>query len=108
MIGYKIFVMIMNWLPFGVAEYMWQWFSNKTTLCYTNLLGPKNGFNFGGSKSHSLTGFAPLIGAQSNGIFVISLGGVLKFCLMSDPANIENPDEFMEIMTQKFETFIGK
>jgi hypothetical protein len=106
MMGYKVFAMIMNWLPYGVAEYMWEWFSNKTTLCYSNLLGPKKGFNFGGAISHDMTAFAPLIGAQSSGIMVFSLAGNLKFSLMSDPANIEDPGEFMQILEEKFKLFL--
>jgi hypothetical protein len=67
----------------------------KTTLCYTNFPGPRNGFNFGGAQSHDLVGFAPIIGTQSSGIFVISQGAILKVSLMSDPANIEDSAEFM-------------
>ena len=104
--GYKIGVMILNWLPFGAAEYMWQWFSKKTTLCYSNMQGPRKGFNLGGHQTLDLSGFAPIIGDQSSGIMVISQGKILKIGLMSDPANIENSKEFMEIMDEKFKEFI--
>ena len=88
----------MNWLPFGAAEYMWQWFSNKTTLCYSNLPGPRSGFNFGGTKTKSLVGFTPIIGDQSSGVMIVSQGSTMQIGLMSDPGNIENGDEFMEIL----------
>ena len=60
--GYKIGVMIANWLPFGVAEYFWQYITNKTTFNYSNFPGPRNGYNFGGVKCNDMTGFAPMLG----------------------------------------------
>ena len=100
--AYKIIAAVMNWLPFGIANYVWEWFSHKTTLCYSNFPGPRKGFNFGGAYASDLTGFIPCIGAQSYGILVMTTAGILKVGLMSDLANIENPDEFMEILDQKF------
>jgi len=37
---------------------------------------------------------------------VVSQRGILRVGLMSDPANIENSDEFMEILDLKFRKFI--
>lgn len=62
MVGNKILIWLMNSMPFAFSHTMWGYFSNKTSMCYSNFPGPKKNFNFGEVKGFSITPFTPIIG----------------------------------------------
>ena len=83
--------MLINSLPFGLAELVMVFLTKKVTMCYSSFPGPRTGYNFGGTVLRDCVGFAPAIGTASSGIMALSLGNVMKLGLISDLNNIENP-----------------
>jgi len=95
MIGNKIFIWFANSMPFSLSHIIWDWFSNKTSMCYSNFPGPKKAFNFGEIKAYTIAPFAPIVGDLTSGIAGCSVAGTLCFGMMTDMEYIKDPDLFM-------------
>lgn len=98
MIGNKFFIWLANSMPYGFSHTVWDYFSNKTAMCYSNFPGPRKPFNFGEVKGYTLAPFTPIIGELTNGIAAVSIGNTLSIGMMTDLGYIEHPDEFMQIL----------
>ena len=77
MMGNKIMVWMGNSMPYGFSHIIWNFFSHKTTMCYSNFPGPRQPFNFGEMIGYKVACFTPIIGELTNGIAAISIENTL-------------------------------
>jgi len=92
LIGTKNFIRLILMLPFNLAKQSINELTKKITMTYTNMPCPSAGYDFGGYKCKSFTGFLPAIGDMLCGLSVVTHGQVLKLGLATDRAYIHDPD----------------
>jgi hypothetical protein len=90
----KYLTNFVNSLPYGIAQYGWDFLSTKTTMCYSSFPGPRKCLSFDGHEFRSFYPFAPTIGDQTNGIIAFSMGKHMTIGFIFDQGYIENPNEF--------------
>ena len=92
--------------PFSLPQHLIAWQTKKFSLMYSNMAGPKSGYNFGGTQMKSITAFAPILGSCVNGVIPITTGGVLKIGFTTCRNYIDSPDEFMDLLEQFMRAFL--
>ena len=106
LIGTENFIRLILMLPFNLAKQSINSLTKKITMTYTNMPCPQAGYDFGGYKCHSFTGFLPAIGDMLCGLSVVTHGEVIRFGLVTDKAYIDDPDLFIGLVERKFREFI--
>ena len=93
--------------PFNILRYLVALMTTKTDFAYSNMPGPRSGFNFGGTKLTKLVAVGPMLGYSCNAIVFLSLTDTGRIGFSTNSGFIEFPDEFMDILNHKVKLFIG-
>ena len=93
-------------LPYGLAKVAFWILSKKLSFTFSGMPGPKIPWKYGPYQTHNLGVFIPPVGDMQVGITQFSMGPTFLVGLITDKNQIRNPDQFMQILHNNFNSFI--
>jgi len=94
-------------LPRVVSSFLLERYSNKLSMVFSNVPGPKNPYLVAGKKVHSQYFFVPQMKSVSGGISIISHADCITIGLFMDKAIIDDPNTLMQLFYKNFDTILG-
>lgn len=98
--GNYMMIDYMQVLPYDIPKVFMGIQTSKFTMSYSNMSGPKEPFNWDGSKCNWYTAFLPAFGPSLCAITAFSQADAIQMGLVSDTNSIDNPDVFMELLNK--------
>ena len=87
-------------------SYPFVFLSNKITMTFSSLKCPNEGYDWGEYHMDAAYGFIPSVGDMMFAITCFSAENTLKLGVISDKVSLKDPDQFIEILNQKFREFM--
>jgi len=88
-------------LPFGLPKFIVWMISSKPTLFYSNVNGMKNMLSINNTKITGQFFFLQVLGLVSSCVGISTVGDKMSVSVHCDEVGMD-PDEFLEIFTQKY------
>jgi len=106
-IGEEVLITQLMNLPFGYGKKLMNDATNKTSLLYSSMPGPKETWMINGSKIDWGLAFAPSTSYIHSSCCAQTFGDTLKLSFIFDRAAVEDPDLLLQIVHAKFDQFIN-
>ena len=106
-LGYQLMLEFHN-LPFNLFNQIYWYNSAATTIGFSSVQGPADGFQFNGVKTKGMyTGFMP-VGEQLCSFMANSMDERVKVAIQLDNNYVKQPELFVEIFREKINEFISQ
>ena len=97
---------VLLYLPFNLAKFVFNLFTTKFTMAYSNVPSPGINYNFGGVRCNNVTVFLPSSGDMMCAIIAVCHGQILKIGFITDKHYIDDPEEFMGLLHKYIYQFL--
>ena len=104
--GMDLFIGTLLQLPYNLSKFAFNILSNKITMTFSSLRCPNVGYDWGEYHLDAAYGFIPSVGDMMFAITCFSAENTLKLGMISDKVCVKHPDEFIQILNQKFREFM--
>jgi len=105
-----VFIGIMKFinyfLPGFVAKQLFLDITNKMTMVFSNVPGPKTPFDFCGAKSDWMVYEGPSFATIGMACYIISHTGAVKVLIKSDKSYLKHANDLLKIFEEKFDLLI--
>jgi hypothetical protein len=104
--GSDMLVAALLQLPYNLSKLVFMLLSQKTTFTFSSAKCSDEGYDWGEYHCDSVYGFIPAVGGMVFAISCFSSDNTLKLGMISDKVCVKHPDEFIQILNEKFKEFI--
>lgn len=94
-------------MPFDIPKVFVAMQSSKMTVMYSNMSGPKEPYDWNGSKCNWFCAILPPFGSNHCSVMAMSQGDSLQICVGSDTNSIDQPDLWMSLLDKNVSEFLG-
>lgn len=104
--GMEMFIATLLQLPYNLSKIAFAILTHKITFTFSSAMCPSVGYDWGEYHMDAAWGFIPSVGDMMFAISCFSAENTLRLCIITDKVCVKHPDEFTQIMNEKFREFM--